>query len=475
MTKFLTLEQQSYFMTEPLNTHPNHSKEADDNMVEPAALLEHTPHVPYEVRTEGPLTYFHYYFEEADATLGDRAGIVQKSSAKSLPNRYLVGAGIFTATALTGLAIADINKSQVSAKPNTPQPNVQQNSPKATDSTNRLNLIGTAVQPLQSNQPLWSNQLNSGVSKTPDTRLTPGATATPRGLQAVSSKRLATDQPSSLNTSSLGTRSQSLRLSSLSLPKAMGRVSVAQQPEPVRTFSQVRLPSKPVAPKPLQTVKPLPLTNPPSLPNATLPAANQGTPAPQVAGIASPETLAPQRANESTRAQAPAPTQTALPIQPMTQGNQRLETSLPKPVEKENASNPALSRKNAAEESLKALNTHSALPPSIQDLLQRSHPLPTDNVVTLIPLTQKAAEEVLAMNKSGLVTDNAGKFTILHLNPQDYQQAWLATNTVAQQPALMAAFPTYGFVDYQKRIIAVLDQKQPLQASLPVGMLTPGK
>ncbi|GEM_PF-1704735 len=486
MTKFLKLEKQSNFMAEPLNTNPSNSKEVDDNMIEPEASLEYTPHVPYDVRTEGPLTYFHYYFEEVDSTLPNRAEAVHNHSAKFSPNRYLVGAGVLTAAALSGFAIADINKPEVSTKPNLPEPTVQQNSSKATDSIKRLNLIGMEVKPLQSNQPLWSNQPSPTVKKASGNKLAVDATATQRSLKLKEEppKRLAADQSKALATSSLSTLSQPLRLRPLTLPEATGRMSIAQKPEPVTKLNQDGLQSKTAVPTP-QPIKPQPLSNPQSFSRARLSTETKGNPSAQAAGISSPETLAPQASAEPTRTQSPPPLPAqislplpSLPTQPMTQGDHRLETFLPKQAEKDvqDASNPAVSERNVGDESLGALNAHSTLPQSIQDLLNRSRSLPADKVATLFPLTLKAAEDVLAMNKVGLATNKAERFTILHLNLQDYQQAWLARNTATHQPlTLTQAFPAYGFVDDQNRTIAVLDQRQPLPASLKVGMLAPAK
>jgi hypothetical protein len=132
----------------------------------------------------------------------------------------------------------------------------------------------------------------------------------------------------------------------------------------------------------------------------------------------------------------------------------------------QNDSNLALSEENPAKENVEALNTHSALPQSIQDLLNQSRPFPTNKVVTVVPLTQKVAENVLASKEVVLDTVKSGRFSILHLNLQDYQQAWLARNKVTQQLGVTEAFPAYGFVDYQDRVIAVLDQKPPLRTSL---------
>ena len=501
MAKFIELEKQSNRVAEPPGKNPSHSKEVDDDMTEPTASLEQVNHVPYEVRTEGPLTYFHYYFEEAGSTVDGRTGIVQPSPTKFLPNRYLVGAGVLTATALSGLALTDMNKSQVSAKPNGLEPGVQQNAPKATDSTKRLNLIGTKIQPLQTNQPLWSNQANPGISKTPNVKLVASTTTQQSSSQgdpkSEASKALAADQSNALNT-----LPQPLHLGLLSLPNA-GGMSAIQKPKPAAQLSQVGLQLKPVVPQIPQSAEPQLLSNPqsgsqsgsqspssqsPSSQSSSstpLPTDNKGMAGSQAAGISLPERLAPQTSDALTHSQtsAPMPAQPALPApvlpaQPIAPIKQRLETTGSEQAGKQpeqagkdlqSASYPALSEKDAA-----ALNAQSVLPQSIQDLLSRSRPLPTDKTVSVIPLTQKAAEDVLAMNKVGMDTDKAGRFTILHFNLQDYQKAWLARNKASQQPTLVDAFPTYGFVDYQARIIAVLDQK-PLSTSLRVGMLTSEK
>ena len=469
MIKFLELEKQSNSMVEPSKINPSNYKEVDDDMTEPTASLERVPHVPYEVRTEGPLTYFHYYFEEAGSTVDGGTEILQPPSAKFLLNRYLVGAGVLTATALAGLALADMNKSQVSAKPNVPEPGVQQTAPKATDSTKRLNLIGTEVQPLQTNQPLWSHQSSPSVSKTPSAKQMASITIPQHGLKGEALKLPTSDQPDTLSTSL-----KPLYSSPVSLPRSIDGMSVSQRAKSVAKLGQTGLRPKPVVAQRLQSAEPQPLSAPQSLSNTSLPIESKNTSGSQAAGISSPETLAPQVTDASTRYQSPVPfAQTELPltplsVQPMTQDKLRLELFLREQAEKDlqNASNPVPSGKTATKDSVGGVNTHTVIPQSIQDLLDRSRPLPADKAVTVVPLTQKVAEDVLAMNKGRLATDKAGRFTILYFNFQDYRKAWLARSKVTQQLSLASAFPTYGFVDYQDRIIAVFDQQKSLRTSL---------
>ncbi|XGV98116.1 MAG: hypothetical protein ACAF41_04090 [Leptolyngbya sp. BL-A-14] len=484
MAKFLELEKQSKRMAEPLETNPSNSKEVDDDMTEPTASLDHTHQVPYEVRTEGPLTYFHYYFEEVDSTINSETIAVHQSAAKFLPNRYLVGAGVLTATALSGLALADMNKPQVAAKPSVPTPDVQQNSPKATASTQRLKLIGTEVQPLQANQPLWS-QSNPNVSKTPNAKLMASAALQQRSpmgetappLTAGPSKGVSTLPPP--------------RFSLLPVPKVAGGMNAVSKTQPVPTVqptavaSQTAPTAKPqLLPNSQPTPQPLPSPQPLSstpLSSTPLPAVNPSIAGSQATGISQPETLAPQASGASAPFQAPAPmpAQTTPPsfsAQPITRESQPLETAVPEQAQKDwsGSSTSALSEKDALKAVTGALNAQSVLPQSIQDLLNRSRPSPTGKAVTLVPLTQKAAEEISGMSNVEMSTDKARRFTVLHLSLQDYRQAWLARNKTAQPQVLMNAFPTYGFVDYQTQVIAVLNQKQLVQTNPQIGMLPAG-
>lgn len=71
------------------------------------------------------------------------------------------------------------------------------------------------------------------------------------------------------------------------------------------------------------------------------------------------------------------------------------------------------------------------------------------NSVTLMPLSQRAATEVTN-------TDQVGQFTVRQVSSQDYQKEWVASNKAVEDPAIALAYPAYGFIDYQRQLIVVL-------------------
>jgi hypothetical protein len=80
----------------------------------------------------------------------------------------------------------------------------------------------------------------------------------------------------------------------------------------------------------------------------------------------------------------------------------------------------------------------------IQDFVSLPQRLEADDRPNLLPLTQRAALEVANL-------DYYNQFLIFHLSPQQYQKLWGAK----QMQAGSKRIPTYGVIDYQRRIVIV--------------------
>jgi hypothetical protein len=101
----------------------------------------------------------------------------------------------------------------------------------------------------------------------------------------------------------------------------------------------------------------------------------------------------------------------------------------------------------------------AGLPQGIRDYLVLGQK-PTDvRRVSLMSLSQQAATEAVQAKQ-------IEQFTVRHVSPQEYQKEWLASNPSSPDPEIASAYPAYGFIDYQRQVIVVL-QDQPQAIALP--------
>jgi hypothetical protein len=95
----------------------------------------------------------------------------------------------------------------------------------------------------------------------------------------------------------------------------------------------------------------------------------------------------------------------------------------------------------------------SALPQGIREYIVLGQKPAEVRRVSLMPLTEKAAAEVVN-------TKQVGTFAVRQVSPQDYQKEWLSSNpNSSDDPNMALAFPAYGFIDYQRQVIVVLQDK----------------
>ncbi|MGI0484981.1 hypothetical protein ACN4EK_06055 [Pantanalinema rosaneae CENA516] len=90
--------------------------------------------------------------------------------------------------------------------------------------------------------------------------------------------------------------------------------------------------------------------------------------------------------------------------------------------------------------------------PAVRHLLQPNAEV-TGIQVAVMPLTQQESQEVATR-------DRLGQFKILRLSQSAYQQEWRTSNGDTDSPA-----PTFGFVDYPRQVIAVMQPLTPTSAN----------
>ncbi len=125
-----------------------------------------------------------------------------------------------------------------------------------------------------------------------------------------------------------------------------------------------------------------------------------------------------------------------IPINPAVQTMASIAAT-PLPDEQSAASQDVAKGKEMAASS-QALQQLLSLPVQ-QD--PRGNPMP-------LSLTPQAATEAYRINQ-------VGSFTVIRLNPRDYQQAWMTT----QQPS-QNRLPLYGFVDYRRQLVVLLQNQR---------------
>jgi hypothetical protein len=197
----------------------------------------------------------------------------------------------------------------------------------------------------------------------------------------------------------------------------------------------------------------------PSLPNNRLPVG--GSPslpnAPAAATEANPNpALVNGNGNGGTSI---APTTTPMP--PSTEGARSLNR-LSSSSSGQWGNNLAIAPREATNSTVATPTT--GLPQGIREYIAFGQKPAEVRRVSLMPLTEKAAVEAVG-------TKQVGTFTVRQVAAQEYQKEWLASNPNAADPAMALAFPAYGFIDYQRQVIVVLQDKTASLSSAKPSML----
>lgn len=458
------------------------------------------PPVSYEMHTEGPLTYFNYYFEDADFSTASSEN--RRSPKPSKVTVGLVGAGVVAATVASGLFIRDALKP---VEP--PQDNQPINAKTQQKTTNSLRPSTTAPERLTTPRSQTAPKAASQTQSRPATAATLKKSSLPKAPLVLP------DAPPSLE----GTTLLSEAPEAVALSPSPARVVVAKQPATklplptVRVRETAQVPSNPdsllsvqqatirqkrvaaiatpemlpvrssAANSPLQapdsntdsfpasTAFPPSLESPANISSASA-IATDSEPSSNAANEQQPEQLqVEENSLVSSGAVTTASGQRSVNLQPLfppPQQSLTAESGAPQQVmtqnseeisERDRADLPASPLEIEASPVTNAVNRSSTTDseatrqPRIQDYLVLPQQLPSDKPISLLPLTQQAAEEAIK-------TDRFGSFTVRPVNTQDYQKEWMASNPAVEDSAIALGFPAYGFIDYQRHVIVVLQE-----------------
>lgn len=370
---------------------------------------------PYEVIQQGPITYFRYYFEDADQTTyvtSDAPELVAKKSRLPL---YLAGGGVLGATLISGVVIAGLDHPSKPTPKTTPSSEVKQ-TPKTP--TTQPQVVPPEVMP-----------------QSRSTRTKP----------AQKSKKTPTQKSSAARKVS---SSELILQQALVVPEAPPVIKLPPVP-PAMPPSSLRLPvSTPPQSQPEVAVRPLPEVSAAPLP--TVPPAPRPTSAPSFQNPPASASTPP-----SETAKGPQNASAAQCLSPATEvRNVSLANTAPTfQAVSETVAGPSATPKADIKKSLilKAAQSIAAQATSgagenkeLQEFLELPQRFPSSAGIAVLPLPCQMAQMAIVQQK-------VGEFSVLRLKPQDYQKRWQASSKNPQ-----ALLPIYGFVDYGQQSIVLV-------------------
>jgi hypothetical protein len=426
--------------------------------------------------TEGPLTYFRYYLENADE-LAYRSEHSPRSMQQKLVRTGLIGAGVL-ATLASGMAVMEsltTARPETKAKPPAPPPTAQ--------NPDMQELTGTKTTPkpaqpetigIKPGSPLQFSltpsptiaQLNQSTGQLGPSTAPPPALPELSAFQVEATQaafslpepQLATapetamlapeaeqqlalgqsNQPTSLNP---GTTSSFLNAAPSGLPQAAESSSTnlaaspiasnIAPPETMTTPLTAADAGSAIAVQPLAANAPNPEQEfGPDSTQPTVSTTSSNFPMPTVQTVASPASGRAELALQPNTATVTTPGDRLLEAVPA-QSQPSLVSSLPP---------------NSETIAATSVELPEDVSPGVRNLLQPNSEV-TGIQVAVMPLTQQESQEVA-------MRDRLGQFKVLRLSQPDYQQEWHTSNGDGNDPA-----PNFGFVDYPRRVIAVM---QPL-------------
>lgn len=410
------------------------------------------PNALYEAQTVGPISYFNYYFEEMRAD----TGVTENFPVSGSPylSRGLVGAGIATALVASGFVIGDAISKANSAQTTQPADSKlrqQSATPEAKPTTaapERVNDAPASTKPSQRDAKTNSKNLPKNVASAPmkpsrlaieplvnvpslppappwlNPSLPTAPSAAPKAKSQVLSQQMAAIPAPTANASAV----PSPIAAPESLPSA--GASVAGNGSMAAT-SRTREASTvaPVQPMDLKT-KDLGNAQSEMKPAETSADVGRGSAAVEVP-IATPQEVAPGFTGSESRAVGQGIQSVLAPTR---------STTAPTP---QDSAQPASAK------------PQKATPQSIQDYLALPQQ-PATRPLTVMSLTSDAAAEATA-------TRQFGSFNVRQVNLQEYQQEWVNSNRDSTDPAIAYGLPAYGFIDYQRQLIVVLQNDQVVQ------------
>lgn len=427
---------------------------------------------------EAPLTYLGYYLEDANE-YAQRSSQSPRSFQQKMVRTGLIGAGVLAALASGVAAIDALNKEQPEAKSNQPlvppetSQNLEQTPLNAVPKPATPEKIGaTPAAGLQFSltpspsiaqlgqataQPRQATAVPSVLPElsTAQTEATQAAFSLPAPQLATAPETtdfvepetqqplaLAQNQDSNLEP---GTVNNFLNATSAGFPQPsepnpvdLAPNSIANDVSPSESFATPQLSAIAASPIAAQT----PTATSPNFSQSFVPDTTQPTsttiandfPRPTVQTVANPAS-----SNAAAElALQPNATTVTMP------GNRLLE-AVPGQVSRTVVASPPANPQPPIE-------LPEEVSPAVRNLLQ-VNPEAAEIQVAVMPLTQQESQEVA-------LRDRLGQFKVLHLGQQDYQQEWRTSNGGANSPA-----PTFGFVDYPRRVIAVMQTPTSVRAN----------
>ncbi|PZV18493.1 MAG: hypothetical protein DCF22_01875 [Leptolyngbya sp.] len=427
------------------------------------------PPVPYDVHTEGPLTYFQFYLDE----------VVQSANAaepsekrQSISKTVLLGTGLVAATVVSGLLIGDALKP--TAPPDTkipplkPKQRAMVSLPRPTSAAPEKLEAPRFVPPSQRQSqpqvvpqsvsaPYVAPRQNSVDQTTPQSFAPMPSvtlTAVPETLtvsRSLPAKRTITGAPAPAGMKPL------VRPTYQELPDLQRPPQSPLNPLPASAIRET-LPTKIAAP---ESINGQSATAPPPV-NPSQPSVPPANPAFPIQPSAESAPATPPQAESELTAPNPSvtnPTNPATEPPPLNSTPNAIESKVPNSSVK----SVSLTEDRSAIASLPAPSAQLVGSPSrLQDFVTLARSASVAKPRTFMPLTQQAATEAGQYQQ-------LEQFTIRQVASQDYQKEWAASSKSADR----FGYPAYGFIDYQRQVIVVLSEQpqvnpvQSQKATLP--------
>ena len=384
--------------------------------------------VPYERLQQGPITYFRYYFEDAEQPTYLPSSVTElPTNKRNMLPLYLAGGGVLGAALISGFVIAGLaNNSKAPDRKGT------------IDSKNKQAPTPKLIQPQVASPEIVP------PSRSAPTKPTQSPKKAPTQKLPLPTVRSSSDLPQALMVPE-PLPVPALPLVSVPIARAVSNplpAPVIQPPAP-----QLVAPA-PVTPIVLPSLKPAS----PELVADSSPKPPDSSPSPAFAqkSAPSPTAIADARCLSSAAAPgelaAPQPAQSAMLV------------SAPESVEVLSANRtqvdkPAVNSGTGVGSAIANNNATQAL--SIQDaekelqaFLELPQRFPTSAGIAVMPLPCQLAQTATTKQR-------VAEFKVIRLSPQDYQKRWKLSSNNPQ-----ALTPIYGFVDYKQQSVVLLSARE---------------
>ncbi|MBW4418232.1 MAG: hypothetical protein KME13_03270 [Myxacorys californica WJT36-NPBG1] len=432
MTKSVEQTEQFISIVEDLlpTDVSSHNLSTDEMMLDPVSD-ENADF--YEIHSAGPLTYFNYYFETAGASARSPEAIPRSHFSAPLKTG-LVGVGLLGASAAVGfLSVKAIQGQPIS---------LPEKTGKISESLRRQNTAKPAstnpnppeqINPIQSKSTSSSSSPQKAKRTLQQSPVPVSQTTARQKLQQILPIRSANESLSVELSPSLAqplrktTASSRTRQTQASLSPAKAATSVKQNIAPPEAL----IVEKPQTPSFTQSTG-TKQVQPQVAPSALLPALQPIAPSASLQGEVvreAPKDLADPRKDNPATSESSSSLEQGATLQ-----------RLAKPIGTVGEASP----KNRLIDIDQILRSAQ----SLQELMALPQALPESISAIVMPLTKQAATEVEHNN-----TPNS--FALRKLDSAEYRSEWLQTAKAFGAEASDPSLPSYGFINYQRRVIII--------------------